>query len=295
MDKNKKIIIAAVSALIVIIAAVAVICGVSAKNKKDSNNETTVSETVSSSENTTKENFSEAPEETTKTSTEAADITTEPINPDEIPGADLLSAAEKESLGKMLEGAMKFAYSRFTPNPIYYFYNFDARKSEIKALEMLTDNETGIMTDLISIYGWNGVYYDRKNTSEADPLKKYGKDGKYTYRVFDGDKVDYVIRNIFNTEPNHDHQLYKKEQYFVYYYGGKYYTSIGSNDIEKVKVNFTNITQNADGKYVINYTFLMGDKALKDVSYHTVTAEIKELDGKKLWSIYSIETLYAFE
>ena len=184
MDKNKKIIIAAVSALIVIIAAVAVICGVSAKNKKDSNNETTVSETVSSSENTTKENFSEAPEETTKTSTEAADITTEPINPDEIPGADLLSAAEKESLGKMLEGAMKFAYSRFTPNPIYYFYNFDARKSEIKALEMLTDNETGIMTDLISIYGWNGVYYDRKNTSEADPLKKYGKD--YEFHRYDG-------------------------------------------------------------------------------------------------------------
>ena len=294
MDKKKKIIIAVAAAIIVIIAVITAICGISAKNKKNDEKDSTAPTTVSTAESTSTEVF---PENTTETTEETAarEIITEPINPDDVPGADLLSAADKNSLGKILESAMKFAYNMYAPNPIYYFYHFDARKSEIRALEMLTDCDTGIMKDLTSLYGWSDVYYDKKNTSQPDPLKKYGNDGKFTYRVYDGEKIDYVIRNVFNTEPNHELQLYKKEKYYVYYNGGKYYAAIGSNDIEKVKVNFTNITKNTDGKYVIDYTFLMGDKALKDVSYHQINAEIKQFDGKRVWSIYSIDTLYANE
>ena len=290
MDK-KKIIIAVAAALVVIIAVVGIISATKTKNGK----EVSITESTSSVHESTSESNVITENKTDFEATEK-ETATEKIVITEAKSPASVSDADRKQLEEMLTGIMNFANKKYSPEPLYFFYNFDQRKSEFRALEFLLDEAQGTADEYAKLLGLGTVSTEYKNTKQADPLNKYGDgNGNYSYKVYDGDKVDYLIKNVLNTELDHDYQIIIKEKVFEYYYGGKYYTPIDSCDIGKSEIRIESFTQNKDGQYVVEYTYLAGKEEASAMSYSKLTAEIKEMDGKRFWSIYRIETIRTIE
>lgn len=289
MDK-KKIIIAIAAALVVIIAVIGIICATKTKDGK----EVSISEASTSVSQNTSEN-----KEITENPTDfeaKEDETTEKVDITEAVSPASVTDADRKQLKEMLTGIMDFANKKYSPEPLYFFYNFDQRKSEFRALEFLLDEARGTADRYAKLLNLGTISTEYKNTKQADPLNKYGDgNGNYSYRVYDGNKVDYLIKNVLNTELDHDYQIIIKEKVFEYYYQGKYYTPIGSCDIGKSEIRIESFTQNKDGQYVVEYTYLAGKEEASAMSYSKLTAEIKEMDGKRFWSIYRIETIRTLE
>lgn len=290
MDKKK--IIIAIAALIVLIVSVV---GFISATKSVDGKEEGISESASSVSQSTSENNVQA-ENNTKSEDEKDEPTSEKVDIPEAESPASVSDADRKHLEEMLTGIMDFANKKYSPEPLYFFYNFDQRKSEFRALEFLLDEARGTADRYSKLLNLGTISTEYKNTKQADPLNKYGdSNGNYSYKVYDGEKVDYLIKNVLNTELDHDYQIIIKEKVFEYYYQGKYYTPIDSYDIGKSEIRIESFTQNKDGQYVVEYTYLAGQKEASAMSYSKLTAEIKEMDGKRFWSIYRIETIRTLE
>lgn len=148
--------------------------------------------------------------------------------------------------------------------------------------------------DMKEIYGISDSFFNLYGPDIRDPLKKF--DEGYEFAAFDGNDFDEILKTVFNVEPDHSLE-YKGErdginQTIAYYYEGKYYILRGEGgDCAAPEVVIDNIKETDDGKYEISisYSVLTLEDKKYDVADFKVVADIKELKGTKVWSLYSIK------
>ena len=119
------------------------------------------------------------------------------------------------------------------------------------------------------------------------------------YSVFPGDGVDWVLRNVMNVEPDHDYigeVEYDDGETSVwfYYLDGNYYVKDYDGGFES-ELYYQRHTVLPDGKVVVDVvevSYWDDTSAVGSLPTDTrVTAGLKEIDGKRVWSIYKIEDL----
>lgn len=137
-------------------------------------------------------------------------------------------------------------------------------------------------TGIYSIYFDNETYVSNAN----DPLGKFS--GKYfEYYIFPGEDIDWILSNVFNLTP--DHKLNTNDRY---YHNGNYYVgTYGAGDNFK-DFSIENKTQNPDGTYILTVKCAitdMGDEEPSFIEYYTIKAALREDNGKKYWSLYSMK------
>lgn len=108
------------------------------------------------------------------------------------------------------------------------------------------------------------------------------------YFKYNADKVDWIMKNIFNITPNRNCKFSDSRNY---YYDGYYYiaenSGYGGGDYSyRVK----NHKQLSDGKYEIYLEIMYaGDKEVDDAG--KMVAALKNVDGKRVWSFYSMNII----
>ena len=136
--------------------------------------------------------------------------------------------------------------------------------------------------------GYHYYYnFDEIINLDNDPLMKFDNDNGYVVAL-PAKNVDWIIKNIFNLDPDHsinDDRVYYKDEYyyFMFFYGG----SIGHNTVIKEKTALN------DGKYSVIcdfYSFVNENKLLGTVY---MTVDLKEINGNRYWSFYKI--IYKFK
>lgn len=119
------------------------------------------------------------------------------------------------------------------------------------------------------------------------------KEGGYEYERYPADKVDFILRNILNVEPDHSYrvssELYTSEGIvtatWLYYYDGYYYVDFSPAGSTVTDMEIVDVNRRADGLYMIDISTI----ELEEVLYTTrVIAEVKIIDGERVWSIYEI-------
>lgn len=135
-------------------------------------------------------------------------------------------------------------------------------------------------------------YFDKapKYAYGDDPLGYFGES---EYYIFNAENVDWIVSNVFNQSP--DHNLKTKERYF---YNGNYYVIFypSSCPIVDIAIRGTG-SHTADGYTVILSKTMYNGEGYGAVDEPgsrysvTVQVELKEIDGKKVWSFFSIKTV----
>ena len=136
----------------------------------------------------------------------------------------------------------------------------------------------------------HGHYFETEPKSgfKDDPLGYFD----YEYLVFDADEIDWIITNIYNQTP--DHSLKNKGQY---YYNGKYYAAFSPSGPPVSYLDIAGKTRQADGSYIITLKEFSHDIGYSEedeiidgtLSTYIIKAALKNVDGKRYWSLYSIE------
>lgn len=138
----------------------------------------------------------------------------------------------------------------------------------------------------ISIYD---NYFDRDTvkyiSGKSDPLKKF--DRNY-YSVYPGENVDWIISNVFCTEP--DHSISNNN--WFYYYKGNYYLIDGARgDLDRY-FKIIDTKTNPDGTYSIKIEYELRDE-INATPYKkgllTLKTALREKDGKRYWAFYKID------
>ncbi len=186
-------------------------------------------------------------------------------------------------------------------------------KKELEQLGMMANNwqdfdsSVGIATE--DIYravlvpgGFYGAYYDYGlfedysfvDEGEPDPRAElesqmgYG----YSYYIYPGDGVDRFLREVMNVEPDHDYADYMSDgRVYSYYENGNYYVwrEMYGDEDESKYVSHTNLP---DGKVAVKVNvYDIGDDRIRETK--VITASIKIIDGRRVWSIYSVERTYS--
>lgn len=121
-----------------------------------------------------------------------------------------------------------------------------------------------------------------------DPL---GRFSDYDYYAFDEEDIDWIITNIFNQTPDHNLDTQK-----MYYSNGKYYAIFSPGSFPIIDAEIERFEKQPDGSYKVyvdkTYYLAEGYGSEYEESYPykgTVTVALKEIDGKKYWSFFSID------
>lgn len=177
-------------------------------------------------------------------------------------------------------------------------YNCNQEDAFTIALDIMIGSLVSSVTYMIfDDYGWENSYEVIEAIEKADPRGAYN----YMYTKFDGEKFDKILKEVFNVTPDHDYVAKHTNEYIesgkdvtiLYYENGFYYMASGQGgDGAYPETQINSVEKSTDGKYKINITYM--EKAgytedyLKRIDTNVIT-ELKNVDGEKIWSIYSIE------
>ncbi len=139
-------------------------------------------------------------------------------------------------------------------------------------------------------YVWaSNSNFDNSPDSKIDPLKKFGRN--YSYGVVSADKLDWIIKNIFNVEPDRNRAtLYYGDYCTGYYYNNNYYFTCGDGGfIGYAPPEISESVQNGDGSYSVTYDlYYEYDYAEYDGTQEAVCV-LKDINGKRQWTFTSIK------
>ena len=147
-------------------------------------------------------------------------------------------------------------------------------------------------------YNWQGdvVHYSgpdnySENPWTPDPLGYY----EYMYARLDGNKVDWILKNIFGVTPDHSFNSKKNEDswFSCYYNNGYYYFADGDLPADAGMYIKDVKTTEENGQYVFTlsgYGEYSGGEfdESKHVKDFTVVTELNEVDGSREWKLISI-------
>lgn len=277
--RDKKILIFVAVILTVIVCAVAGIV-FSNSNKNEIDDTTTT---------TTKESTTEGTELQTLPKTEATAPKIE------------ISNKDKETFEEMLGQILWHTFDPKDPPhgdegysgkeyALYNWEDFDSTSSNAKEYaygKLLTGYQPLVIT-LAEIFNWEDFEMTDCWDGDEDPKALYDE----FYRVVDDEYVDLSLKTIFNVKPDHDYVLNSEsEEVYAYYHDGNYYCcGEEGGDGAGPEIEIKNIKAQNDGKYLIDATYYISDFEDKEkICDVKVTAEMKTVEGKKLWSFYKIE------
>ena len=121
---------------------------------------------------------------------------------------------------------------------------------------------------------------------------------KYTYYIAEKENVDWVAKNIFNInnfdcdkleyESNNGDKIVQ-----CYLYNGKYYSSYLMCGYEpEFEYKVSGYKKLSDGKYEVYFDKIVSEWAARSLEDQpnalTITAGLKNIDGKRVWSYYKI-------
>ena len=139
---------------------------------------------------------------------------------------------------------------------------------------------------------WSNTFDEVKQKwifETPDPLEQVKG---YAYVRLDGDKVDWILKNIMNTEPDHSYnsknvKLSEYEMGFAcYYYDGYYYYSTGDGGDAGFQTKIDSKSVNENGQYVFDISGY--DFNDEKIASYNVVAELHEVDGSREWKLISI-------
>ena len=129
---------------------------------------------------------------------------------------------------------------------------------------------------------------------KPDPLNQFAK--YYAYNRFDGDKVDWILKNILNVKPDHSYNSNKVHLgddldygFSCYYHDGYYYYSDGDGGGASPRPKLDFKTKKSNGDYVFKLSEYDLEDDSKLVSTYIVTAQLNQVDGYKVWKLISIQ------
>lgn len=203
---------------------------------------------------------------------------------------------EIEFLGHIFS-RMHFQSDTFKPS--------DAEANEI-AGKALTNLFYPVYFDHIERYGWE-TPENVTHSEQSDPREIYAKDfiGHTKYPV---ENMNWLIRNMFNVEPKDTEAYYSvTDEYGTVYSGcswyvdGDYYytyfdyvdvdPSYSCKLINKTQSETNRITAIFDVYSFSIYDAWAGDDEGKKIATFEVTAGVKEVDGRRVWSFEKWEKL----
>ena len=119
--------------------------------------------------------------------------------------------------------------------------------------------------------------------------------GNYNYYCYDGENVDWIIRNVYGVEPNYNlcerMDWYNGIDTYAYYHDGNYYVPYLATGWGNGSPNEYDVSVNANGMYVLKVEIVDAfDDSL--IGYMYVDAELKIVDGERVWSIHKIYKEY---
>ncbi|MBQ2903377.1 MAG: RNA polymerase sigma factor [Clostridia bacterium] len=124
------------------------------------------------------------------------------------------------------------------------------------------------------------------NHKDKDPLGKLSSNYSDGYIVFPADNVDWIIKNIFCTIPDR-----KVQSDHYYYYDGCYYKNIGDRGDYSRYFETVEKKKDSEGIYTIKLRYeakLFEEDPAEYAGMLTVKAALRETDGKRYWSLYSM-------
>lgn len=140
-----------------------------------------------------------------------------------------------------------------------------------------TDNADGIVDE-----------YHISIEDKPDPLRLMS----YIYDVFDADKCDWILKNIFNIEPDRTLEPIEStssEGAAMYYHNGKYYVDTYATDaVFAEELNITDVQSLGDDTFLIEYDAVAIDERYSGQA----KLKGKMIDGKFYWSLLSFSSSY---
>ncbi len=152
-----------------------------------------------------------------------------------------------------------------------------------------------IINELLDVVGACTLYqffYDESPEKfdvmqERDPLNQFTEDD-YAYAKISANKLDWLIKNIFNVKPIRNNKTIDMNTY--YYYQGYYYWSCtdGGDVGDYLKIKDKKL--NDDNSYTVTFNMYFALDDSFEGSYKAECA-LKMIDGKKQWTFTSIEKI----
>lgn len=105
------------------------------------------------------------------------------------------------------------------------------------------------------------------------------------------DNFNWIVKNVFNVEPKTVDSFTVDGEEVGRRKGGNYVIATNPMGYEYPELELKSKTENPDGTYsiVLNaYELSMEDDSRSFIGTVSATAELKETDGKRFWSIYTI-------
>lgn len=159
-------------------------------------------------------------------------------------------------------------------------------------------NHENIAVSIVGTFGSYDLYYSTGVVlyeGSHDPLNLFynPSSGPFPYYRFDGENVDKLIRNVYGAEPNHNLEVhidwYNGVDTYAYYHDGYYYVAAlatGSSE----ELGGYDAKANEDGTYTVKYD-IVGSEG-ESLAHLDVEAELIEVEGEKMWTIYKSKKLY---
>ena len=158
-------------------------------------------------------------------------------------------------------------------------------------------NFADVVTDVYRIEYENVVNFPEGDDSFTDP-KGYWQQYRYVEEKF----IDLILEEIFNVKPDHSYVMHNYDWYgdesmvFAYYQDGYYYSDAGDGgDGCGPEITVNKVERLSDGKYkitvhynVVGYSADNELEIIEDNGDFIVVAEMKNIDGKTVWSYHEI-------
>ena len=184
-----------------------------------------------------------------------------------------------------------------------YNYSTSSYKEMLNCLDEWTGARS-LWYMLFLQYGWSKyckeIYdsdYDKNGNryfKTPDPLNRMKDYGYYYYKV-NGNKMDWIIKNVFNKTPSHNNKTIgskpNNEEFHAwkgaYYYKGYYYLPFGDGGDYTPAYKIISKELGSSGIYTMKFRIQDENIEYTSPSY-TIKAALKLVDGKRVWSIYKI-------
>ena len=173
-------------------------------------------------------------------------------------------------------------------------YSSSSSDAYINILSELLGPYTGVPL-YRHIYGKEETYVNAPDgllahlpESKRDPQNCFGEG--YRYGKISADEIDWIIKNVFNVEPDRNKATVQGgENCSVYYFDNYYYFSCGDGGDVVVYPVITNKKVNSDNSYDIEYDLISSaDNTTREGSYKVV-CKLKNINNKRQWTLISIK------
>ena len=184
-----------------------------------------------------------------------------------------------------------------------YNYNTSSYKKMLQFIDDTSGFYIGVQ-EVLRQCGWSyaSKSYEFDYDSSRDPLGiiagkiEYYSNGyserKYQgYTKIDAEKFDWAIRNIYNKKPNHNNSVIQSAYGWeeVYYYNGYYYFPLVITGDVFPPIKVVSSKNSSSGVYSLKIRAYIAGENTPISSTYTVSARLKKVDGKRIWSIYSLK------